>query len=38
MVKTFPQKIDNIFHVSFSTMFLLNRVLGRLSAMGVQKH
>jgi hypothetical protein len=37
MSKTFPQKIDKIFDVSFSSIFL-NRVFGCFSAMGVQKH
>jgi hypothetical protein len=38
MSKSFPQKIDKIFDVSFSSMLLLNRVFGCCSAMGVQKH
>jgi hypothetical protein len=38
MSKTFPEKIDKIFDVRFSSIFLFIAVSGCLSAMGVQTH
>jgi hypothetical protein len=38
MSKTFPEKIDKNFDVSFSSAFRFYRGFGCFSAMGVQKH
>jgi hypothetical protein len=38
MSKTFPEKIDKKFDVSFFSIFLFYRIFECFSAMGVQKH
>jgi hypothetical protein len=38
MSKTFSEKIDKFFDISFSSIFWVYRVFGCFSAMGVRKH